>query len=263
MAASTDDSDAFSPSATCHLSEKGKFATWKSEVELLAYSKGMGGVGAHLFEEDGGDVSYDAQSAVIKKKWMSTMKKLYGVVGATIKIDEVKQAWTQAWDDHFHDEEDSPYALYYCMKAAEELCIKHDQISKDIKTKEFLLALGSFNADEGFVPYAQRVRKSIRDFNTWKVDMSDEQQKLSFFTYFANVPDSTAELSFGQGRAGVCSLACSYAAAWMADRSQWQLHRSYCAYGRLVATSHDSFEDRERRVLFADTHRERCAHHQV
>ena len=134
MAASTDDSDAFSPSATCHLSEKGKFATWKSEVELLAYSKGMGDVGAHLFEEDGGDVSYDAQSAVIKKKWMSTMKKLYGVVGATIKIDEVKQAWTQAWDDHFHDEEDSPYALYYCMKAAEELCIKHDQISKDIKT---------------------------------------------------------------------------------------------------------------------------------
>ena len=169
------------------LKDKATFTKWHEQMRFIAMEKGMlaDTSGHDLFTEDGEEVAhYDGLRANEKKDWMKQVYIVIGLIGQRIADAELLNIFNDKWDELKDDDDRKSYAVYLCLDELRSACISISTTTRHNVINEFKLALRSYNADEGFGPFATRVLLAERKLADYDADLSVNDKVTHFYEAF-------------------------------------------------------------------------------
>ena len=191
-----------------YLDRREEFPGWRRDMKMLALSYGdIHGVFTDLgnnpnvgYQAVGANLNV-AQRAKKQTEWNELARKLVGKVARKISNQALMSVFTEAYEAAdvipvAGQPDQRPYVFAIAMRALEEDCARASETGKQIARNEFKMALKSFmekstngkgeSSDDktGFVAYADSIRMAEEKLRIYGVDMSDDEKKSQFYSYF-------------------------------------------------------------------------------
>jgi hypothetical protein len=208
------DSDDESTKGTGKLNSREEFPGWKAKMQLIAMRKGDTD---GIFADKGANplVGYQLYPGGVggnakRAKWMELSSKLVGTVGCMIGNSALRRVWTEELErikaQGAGPPDLRPYIFALCMAALENECARASETANQTARNSFKIAVQSYEAKEitpsgggsgsrgggkydsssagGFVAYVDRISAAEEKLRLYGVNMTDDEKKQIFFTYF-------------------------------------------------------------------------------